>query len=192
MPFKLIVTETEEILFESSPDVNPVRIGRSDKQGENEVVLPDPIKKMIGRQHAQIHALEERYLLVDVGSKNGTKLNGNPIETGERYPLVKDDIIMIGHVSIRFSPNDPPQVLPQKDADWNEDATMVSPAFREDPMADLFDELSLAYAEGVGVAQAERIASMAALLKNRLSTSDRKDSILDRIEAHFTEASYRE
>ncbi|MEV5645085.1 FHA domain-containing protein [Streptomyces flaveolus] len=66
-----------------------VRIGRSDY---NDIVIDDLI---VSRWHAELqtHA-DEAYELVDLGSHNGTFLNGQPVE---RSRVTQGDIIGIGH-----------------------------------------------------------------------------------------------
>jgi len=59
----------------------PLTIGRSD---ECDIVLPD---RQVSRYHAQITWHGEHYQVEDLGSKNGTHLNGqelaNPVELGD-------------------------------------------------------------------------------------------------------------
>ena len=55
-----------------------LRIGRDP---ESEIVLPYP---SVSRRHAQIRFEDDRCLLLDVGSRHGTYLNGQQIETGIR------------------------------------------------------------------------------------------------------------
>ena len=62
---------------------NSLRIGRDP---ESEIVLPYP---SVSRRHAQIRFEGDRCLLLDVGSRHGTYLNGQQIETGA--------VVQIGH-----------------------------------------------------------------------------------------------
>jgi sigma-B regulation protein RsbU (phosphoserine phosphatase) len=65
----------------------PLRMGRN---STNDVVLNDP---SISRFHAEIRPDQEGFFLVDVGSKNGTLVNGEPIK--ERK-LAHGDWIQLG------------------------------------------------------------------------------------------------
>jgi pSer/pThr/pTyr-binding forkhead associated (FHA) protein len=70
-------------------------IGRQDKNG---IVIKDPFISSI---HAQIELRDKKSFLRDLGSKNGTFLNGNRIDNGE--VLLNDgDKILIGQVEFLF------------------------------------------------------------------------------------------
>ncbi|AYG79072.1 ABC transporter ATP-binding/permease protein [Streptomyces hundungensis] len=66
-----------------------VRIGRAD---DNDVVIDDLV---VSRRHAELRVLADgTYEIVDVGSHNGTYLNGQPVA---RAPVAPGDIIGVGH-----------------------------------------------------------------------------------------------
>ncbi|MEU1042621.1 FHA domain-containing protein [Streptomyces sp. NPDC005551] len=66
-----------------------VRIGRG---GDNDLVIDDLV---VSRRHAELRALPDgRYEIVDLGSHNGTFLNGQPVE---RAVITAGDIVGIGH-----------------------------------------------------------------------------------------------
>jgi hypothetical protein len=73
----------------------PCLIGRD---ASNEICLNDP---HIARQHAQILALSNGYGLVDLGSKEGTFLNGKPVPT-QPVLLKSGDVVRIGGVLLVF------------------------------------------------------------------------------------------
>jgi hypothetical protein len=54
----------------------------------------------VSRQHAEIRAKGSTFILVDLGSTNGTKVNGSRI-TGE-HPLADGDTLSLGGTQIRF------------------------------------------------------------------------------------------
>ncbi len=62
------------------------------------------LDRMISKQHAEINKVGEDYVLSDVGSRNGTLLNDEPVE--EPTVLRDGDEIGIGNHVLRFS--DPP------------------------------------------------------------------------------------
>ena len=62
------------------------------------VVLDDP---NVSRRHAQLRREGEAVLLVDLGSTNGTKVNG--IQIRERH-LSAGDVITVGTTMMRFEP----------------------------------------------------------------------------------------
>lgn len=87
----------------------PVTLGR-DKSAD--VVIDDP---KCSRIHAAIRYWDDIYVIRDMGSSNGTYLNGQKIEVAKLAP---GDVIKIGNVEIRaeseFSRTDVTQVLRNK------------------------------------------------------------------------------
>ncbi|HET7292294.1 MAG TPA: SpoIIE family protein phosphatase [Vicinamibacteria bacterium] len=71
-----------------------VTIGRS---RENDIFLPD---QWLSRHHAEIHRDGEGFSLKDLGSKNGTLLNGSRIAAQER--LRTGDVITLGEHTLTF------------------------------------------------------------------------------------------
>lgn len=61
-----------------------------------DIVLSDP---NVSRRHAELHPLGDTYQLVDLGSTNGCKVNGQRIE---RQVLVDGDELTFGPVTLRF------------------------------------------------------------------------------------------
>jgi len=72
----------------------PVKtIGRA---SENDIRILDP---GVSRHHAEIRAQEEGYLLVDLGSTNGTLVNGENIQSRKLRP---GDVIQVGTTIMEF------------------------------------------------------------------------------------------
>lgn len=69
-------------------------IGRS---AENHIRL---VKAGVSRKHAVIRLTERGFLLEDLGSQNGTFVNGSRVPT---HNLVDGDEIWIGDVKVRFA-----------------------------------------------------------------------------------------
>jgi len=67
---------------------------------ECDVVIAD---KGASRRHAQIRSKDERFTLTDLGSTNGTRLNGQTIQTRE---LADGDRITIGTTILEFRQGD--------------------------------------------------------------------------------------
>jgi ABC-type multidrug transport system ATPase subunit/ABC-type multidrug transport system permease subunit len=65
---------------------------------DNDVVID---KEAVSRHHAQILAAEGGYQIVDLGSKNGTQLNGERFRGDSRW-LSNGDTIVIGGEPLRF------------------------------------------------------------------------------------------
>jgi pSer/pThr/pTyr-binding forkhead associated (FHA) protein len=76
-----------------------VRTAFGRKSGNNIVIDDDPF---VSGKHAEIVVENGRFLLVDAGSTNGTKLNGRSLMAAIPEPLSDGDDIMIGHTSFRF------------------------------------------------------------------------------------------
>ncbi|WP_240134610.1 FHA domain-containing protein [Streptomyces sp. MUM 178J] len=69
--------------------VRTVRIGRA---ADNDLVIDDLV---VSRRHAELRAHPDgSYEIVDLGSHNGTYLNGQPVE---RAPVSPGDIVGVGH-----------------------------------------------------------------------------------------------
>jgi pSer/pThr/pTyr-binding forkhead associated (FHA) protein len=99
--------------FKLLPNQGIIQIG---KQGEeipsNIDVAHLPHSDIVSRIHAQIKIEEDGYYLVDPGSTNGTYLNHEKLEVGERYPLKFGDVISLGKeekVSFIFQNQQNPQ-----------------------------------------------------------------------------------
>jgi hypothetical protein len=69
-------------------DESVTTIGRSD---DNDISLPD---REVSRRHAQVRHDGTRFVLVDLGSKNGTRLNGAPVAGAAS--LADGDLITVG------------------------------------------------------------------------------------------------
>ena len=63
-------------------------------------LVDDP--KIISRKHAQIEQEGDRFYLVDLGSVNGTKLNGQRITPKERKPVWDGDVIEFGRNGVQM------------------------------------------------------------------------------------------
>ncbi|MET7383309.1 FHA domain-containing protein [Streptomyces sp. NPDC005526] len=86
-------------LFRQPTTVRPlpartIRIGRAE---DNDLVLDDLV---VSRRHAELRARADgTYEIVDVGSHNGTFLNGQLVE---RAPIGPGDVVGIGHSAFRL------------------------------------------------------------------------------------------
>ncbi len=70
-----------------------ITIGRAES---STVVLPDACAS---RHHARIDCGEDRYVLTDCGSKNGTLVNGRRVQA---HVLLEGDEILVGDTEMRF------------------------------------------------------------------------------------------
>ncbi len=91
-----------ELTIESGPDAghahragdNALRLGRSP---DNDVILRDPATS---GHHARLERRGDQFWLVDLGSTNGTLVNGEPIQEKE---LNHGDRVTIGQNAVHFS-----------------------------------------------------------------------------------------
>ena len=65
---------------------------------DNDLSIP---KEAVSRHHARIEAAQGGYWIADLGSRNGTKLNGERF-SGESRWLANGDTIEIGGEALRF------------------------------------------------------------------------------------------
>ncbi|MCZ0989922.1 FHA domain-containing protein [Streptomyces diastatochromogenes] len=76
---------------------NVMRIGRA---LENELVVSD---LQVSRHHAEFHSVPGgRFEIRDLGSHNGTYVNGQPIPKGGSIQLGPNDIVGVGHSTFRI------------------------------------------------------------------------------------------
>ena len=91
-----------ELTIETGPDAghshravdNALRLGRSP---DNDVILRDPATS---GHHARLERRGDQFWLVDLGSTNGTLVNGEPIQEKE---LNHGDRVTIGQNAVHFS-----------------------------------------------------------------------------------------
>src|SRR5687768_6634065 len=94
MGFQLTIAEGKEAGREFVFDQQSVVIGRT---SECDVVLYDP---GVSRKHARIFEEKDSYFVEDMGSSNGTKLNG---EIVKKAKLNDGDAVTLGPVVFNFS-----------------------------------------------------------------------------------------
>jgi len=90
-----------ELAVEEGPDAGQrfplkpnTRLGRA---ADNEIVLRDP---KVSRHHAVVNFTGSEYVIADLGSANGTKVNG--IRIDQPCPLQHGDIVVIGSDQLIF------------------------------------------------------------------------------------------
>lgn len=82
----------------------PCRIGRRDPSQNHfpELDLADYDRGHASRRHAVVERRGDQYVVTDVGSVNGTVLNGSTLPPHRPHPLRANDRIRIGDVEMRF------------------------------------------------------------------------------------------
>jgi len=92
----LLQAESGEVFALAS---NSTLIGRQDAKRGIFVEIdlkPFDLGKSISRRHAKIECKGEKYSLVDLGSVNGTSVNGSRLPANEPYSLKNGDLIEFG------------------------------------------------------------------------------------------------
>lgn len=56
-------------------------------------------------EHALVHLRSGQWWLEDLGSRNGTRLNGAPVT--QPTPILAGDIVELGQVQLKFEPDEP-------------------------------------------------------------------------------------
>jgi len=91
-----------------------VQVGRIGRLETLDVVLED---NSVSRHHAELRATENGWRLIDLGSTNGTQLNGQKLAQGQ-WPVRAKDLVKCGDVILRIESLTHPK-LDQLDGDSN-------------------------------------------------------------------------
>lgn len=62
------------------------------------------VEQSISRSHAKIIKREDHYFVEDLGSQNGTYLNGHPISAGFQLELKEGDFLALGNILMSLGP----------------------------------------------------------------------------------------
>jgi pSer/pThr/pTyr-binding forkhead associated (FHA) protein len=93
------------MMVESSGKEHPLRPGASTVGREGDLAISDG---RVSRIHAQFHNTNGQIALEDLGSTNGTKVDGQPLAKGDRKTLTGSEKISFGGVEVRISlPGEP-------------------------------------------------------------------------------------
>jgi pSer/pThr/pTyr-binding forkhead associated (FHA) protein len=97
---------TSRLVIETSPSLEagqtfevgsgPLTIGRSESN-----VIALPTDEFVSARHARVEPLRDGLWVVDLGSRNGTFLNGAPVDGRER--LEPGDLLRIGDTQLRVA-----------------------------------------------------------------------------------------
>lgn len=72
------------------------------RRAENDIVVPDAY---VSGRHGELEADETGVVFTDIGSSNGTLLNGARLAVGQKTLLQPGDVITLGSVELRLRPN---------------------------------------------------------------------------------------
>ncbi len=88
------------VLVDSTGREHPIRAGENLVGREGDVMLTDP---KVSRKHARILSSDGTFTVEDLGSTNGTELNGERLEPGEAKPLQPGDKVAFGGIELSLS-----------------------------------------------------------------------------------------
>ncbi len=96
----------------STGDIFPVNLQKEVTLGrvsEGQPVIPDidltPYKAYeagVSRMHASLKLIDEQVMITDLGSANGTRINGRQISAHIPYPIRHGDILTLGKFKIQI------------------------------------------------------------------------------------------
>ncbi|MGD9853119.1 MAG: type VI secretion system-associated FHA domain protein [Nitrospirales bacterium] len=183
MPFKLLIqaaNNTGNLIPAKQEWEEEVIIGRGEASG---LRLPDQ-RKVISSRHAKISRQGNDYVLVDIGSINGTFLNGTRIQVGAPLPLAAHDQIGIGTYVLEFVPVEASPWSGEEDSD----ATLcVMPP--QESLDAIVDRLKMRYAELISgpANEDEREAELVKFLEEATSGLGKEKSkeLLAKVERAF-------
>ena len=71
----------------------------------------------VSSHHAQLTASGKEYILTDLGSTNGTRINGRQIAEGEEHKLQGGDTIFFGNIETSYLSDSDSEQLPMPEED---------------------------------------------------------------------------
>lgn len=114
------------------------------------------VEDMVSRRHARIACSEERILIEDLGSTNGTFVNGEKIT---RTTLKEGDRVLIGTSILKVVSTDPSAPMPRRpempSAGRNAQTRSMTGSIDEIPLPDLLQLLGSSKKSGVLVVRSE-------------------------------------
>ena len=85
------------VLVDPSGREHPIRPGSNTVGREGDIAIADA---RVSRRHATIHSTDGVLEVEDVGSTNGTQVNGERLDTETRRPLASGDVVSLGGVEL--------------------------------------------------------------------------------------------
>lgn len=112
------------VLIDGNGREFPIRPGANSIGREGDIALADP---KVSRRHAELVSENGVLTLTDVGSTNGTKVNGEPLSAGEPRMLAGDDEVAFGGVALRVQLPGGPSASATTSLPSNRTAAMDAP-----------------------------------------------------------------
>lgn len=88
-------------------EINNLIVGRADpaRGGIPDIDLTafGAEQRGVSRQHLKMHYAEGQLTITDLGSANGTRLNGEKLQANQGYPVKDGDEILLGQLAVRVN-----------------------------------------------------------------------------------------
>ncbi len=192
MPFKLVVQSPRDKSrgepCERSFDQDKVMIGRG---RTSDLLLGDP-QLVVSSRHAEIRQTAHHFVLVDMGSTNGTIINGKRLDAGNEHPLHQGYQIRIGDFLLQFYPVHQPEPQQPIAADLRQMATYSFD--RADMYEEVVQQLRRLYGGLRQRETQERETLMVEALREAVRRLDavQAERLLEYVEAAFPESEYQQ
>lgn len=178
--FKLVITLTTA---KGKPDATSEYVLQKEKtfigrSPGNDIVLPDA-EKRVSSKHARIDRSPGAIQLTDLGSTNGTVVNGRKIDANSALELKGGDKVMIGLYQL--------DVVASEEELSDQTVVVVDPARQ---LSHLADELPILYARCIESPPEQRRRMMRGMIQSVLGSSgpDQARSILAQLRSRFQTA----
>lgn len=99
--FLYVVEHAQSVILVDKQDIVLGREGQSSKSKPGDLSRFSAYAMGVSRQHAQITYEDGQYILKDLGSANGTWVNGHRLPAYERYLLKNEDHIWLGKLILK-------------------------------------------------------------------------------------------
>src|SRR6185295_7098220 len=175
--FKLVITLTTA---KGKPDATSEHVLQKEKtfigrSPGNDIVLPDA-EKRVSSKHARVDRTPSSVHLTDLGSTNGTVVNGRKIEANSPLELKGGDKVMIGLYQVGL--------IASEEELSDQTIVVVDPARQ---LSHLTDELPILYARCAESPPEQRRKMMRGMIQGVLSSSGPESarSILTQLKSRF-------
>jgi pSer/pThr/pTyr-binding forkhead associated (FHA) protein len=106
IPCGITISATERVV--RLPDNGPVVIGRFEHgftdPPDVDLAFADGEFPSVSRRHAQVTAINQRHRIEDLGTSNGTYVNGRQLPLGDKLVLSPGDRILLGMCRLSYAP----------------------------------------------------------------------------------------
>jgi len=149
----------------------------------NDVPLEDP-NRLVSSHHAEIRHRHHEWYVIDTGSMNGTRLNGETLEVGKEFLLHAEDEIQIGKFCIRCVPQ--PEIAQMDPCSGRISAPTPLPAFPS-RLERTISSLVRVYQDQHELSISDRQPYLVQSLRDALQDLDAQEAeqLLSLVESHF-------